>query len=543
MSIVTVNVSLTQAPTPSTLQGTGALLSQGATNTSPGTKTLLTQMSDLTPILTGTKAITSIAQTGGVATATTTQAHGFTVGDTLWLTISGASPAAYSGNFLCTVTTTTAFTYAVPSGTTTPATGTIVYTPEDVAELVAMATTFFAQGSNTGVYVLELGAGNASDGVTFLNTWIQQNPGVFYSYLVPRTWDANSSFLAFLAQFENTTALTYFYVTTTLATYSAYTPLMKCVLWAIEAPAYGVWGANALTAISYASGQVTATTTTAHGVAVGQWFQISGVTPSGYNGWAQAQVGTTGSTLVYNLAADPGSETVLGTLLASRYASTGIPATEFSWAAGMYVRLNYAPSSTNKVPPFDFSFVFGVTPFPTQGNSSLLTAIAAANGTVIGTGAEGGISNTMISGGTTADGNPANFWYAIDWLNINVNLNISNAVINGSNNPAAPLYLNQDGINTLQGVGASTIQSGITFGMIFGTLVQTELDGPSFSRALQAGTYNGYAVINAVPFPAYYKASPSDYKTRTYAGFAVSFAPQNGFEHITFNLQATQFVA
>jgi hypothetical protein len=72
--------------------------------------------------------------------------------------------------------------------------------------------------------------------------------------------------------------------------------------------------ANALTAISWSGGLVTATTTTAHGVQVGQPVEISGVTPSGYNGTYKAASGTTGSTLVYALTANPGTETGLGTL-------------------------------------------------------------------------------------------------------------------------------------------------------------------------------------------------------------------------------------
>jgi hypothetical protein len=239
-AIVTVNVQLNEAPTPSILQGTGALLSQGGTNTSPGTRTLLTQPSSLTPFLSGSKALTGIVQTSGLATATTTSPHGFMVNDTLEITISGAVQAAYNGTFLCTVTTTTAFTFAVPTGTTSPATGTIVYTLEDVAELLAMTTSFFGQGGNTAVYVLELGVGNPTEGVAFLNAWIIANPRIFYGYLVPRTWDANAAFLAFLAQFNSPTAMTYFWVTTTVPTYGVYSALLKCVIPLIECPDYTI---------------------------------------------------------------------------------------------------------------------------------------------------------------------------------------------------------------------------------------------------------------------------------------------------------------
>lgn len=518
-NIVLLNVSQQVAPTPSILQSTGALISQGATNTSPGTSTLLTQLSDLTPHLTGSKAITGISQAAGLATVVCTAAHGFSVGDTLDLTIAGASPVAYNGTFLCTVTTTTQFTFAVPSGTSSPATGTIVYTPEDVSELLAMATTFFAQGVIQSVYILELGPGNPNDGVTFLTAWITANPGVYYSYLVPRTWDANASFLSMLASFEGNTAKTYFFITTTLATYTNYTRLQKCAQTLIEAPQYGVWAANALTAITYSTGVVTATTTTAHGVLPGQYFSISGVTPSGYNGTWLALPGTTASTLVYAVPSSIGSESVLGTLVASYYSSAGIPVLEFSIASVFQKTLSYAPSAANKVTPLSFAFVVGVTPFPIQGNSALLSQLKTANINIIGTGAEGGISNTLVLWGTNMDGNPFNYWYATDWTQINLDLMISNAIINGSNNPTNPLYYNQAGINTLQKVAQNVLNNGVTFGMLL---------GPVYCAA--------------IPFTTYTSQNPGDYAIGRYNGLSATIIPQRGFEQITFNLTISNFV-
>lgn len=191
--IVTVDVSIQTPAAPSALQQTGAFISQGATNTSAQTLTLLTQLSDLTPHLTGSAAVTSITQTSGTATVTTTAPHGFPSSDTVWVTIAGSTIAAYNGTFLCTVTGTSTFTYLIPSGTASPATGTIVYTVEDVAELLAMATTYFAQGTLNSVYVLELGVGSPADGIAALTTYLTANPNTLYAVLVPRTWNAQSS--------------------------------------------------------------------------------------------------------------------------------------------------------------------------------------------------------------------------------------------------------------------------------------------------------------------------------------------------------------
>ncbi|HUZ33885.1 MAG TPA: hypothetical protein VMV19_17525 [Xanthobacteraceae bacterium] len=78
--------------------------------------------------------------------------------------------------------------------------------------------------------------------------------------------------------------------------------------------------ANVFTALTRAlTGGVyvaTATTTSAHGIAVGDDFAVSGCAPAAYNGTWTAITGTTGSTLVWSLgtAVDPGAETTLGQL-------------------------------------------------------------------------------------------------------------------------------------------------------------------------------------------------------------------------------------
>lgn len=528
-NIVQVNVTQTVAPAPATLQQSGALVSQGGTYTSPFTASLLTQLSDLTLLLHGSAAIASISQTAGLATALASVAHGLTIGDTLLLTIAGAAPAAYNGSQLCTVISTTEFTFAVPSATSSPATGTIVYTSSDVAELLAMATTFFANGSGQAVYVLELGPGNATDGVTALTTYITANPnsnytpgavGYFYSYLVPREWDGNASYLAFLNNFNATTSRTYFFTTTTLATYTNYTPLMKCVVAMVESPTYGVYPANALTAISWSGGVVTGTTLTAHSVVPGDWFTIAGCTPNGYNGTFLALSGTTGSTLVYALTTNPGAESVLGTLQASPYANAGVPATEFSLAAAFWQSLQYAPTAVKRVTPYAFSYLTGVTPFPIRGRSALLQTLKTAGINLVGTGAEGGISNTILLWGTTMDKHDFTYWYSVDWVQINLDVILSNVVINGSNNPENPLYYDQDGINRLNTAAIGVMNRAITFGLALAPVT-----------------------VFSVPFSQYVAANPSDYESGLYGGVSITYTPNRGFTSIVANVQVTGFPA
>lgn len=77
-----------------------------------------------------TFAITSITSLSTTATVTTTSAHGLDDGD--YVTIAGASQTEYNGSYQITVTSTTVFTYTFAGSVTTPATGTITGTWENV---------------------------------------------------------------------------------------------------------------------------------------------------------------------------------------------------------------------------------------------------------------------------------------------------------------------------------------------------------------------------------------------------------------------------
>lgn len=72
--------------------------------------------------------VSSLTQTGGTATCTTSSAHYLVTGDVV--EIYGADQTDYVGSFTATVTSNTEFTFSVDSGATSPATGTIyVYPP------------------------------------------------------------------------------------------------------------------------------------------------------------------------------------------------------------------------------------------------------------------------------------------------------------------------------------------------------------------------------------------------------------------------------
>ena len=464
-SIVQIIVTQMIAPTPETLQETGALLSQGGTTLSSGSSALLTQLSDLTSILSAAKTLSGLVWSGSVVTGTTAAPHGWTVSDVVPATIAGVTPSGYNGNFNITITGASTFTYPLasnPGSETIP--GTVILASE--SEILAMATTYFAQGTGHAVYVLELGEGTVAEGVATLSAYLIANPnssytpgasGFYYAYLVPREWDVNSNFLALVASYESTTARTYFFVTTTTGTYSTYTPLMKCIFPLIEAP--------------------------------------------------------------------------------------GVANPEFSCASAFWEWLHYQPSTTNKVTPFAFSFVFGVTPYPVKGNNALLTTLKNANINVIGTGAEGGISDAIILWGTSLDGNDMTYWYSVDWVQINGDLQVSNAVINGSNDPINPLYYDQNGVNRLETRLASVMSQAVTYGLANGTVKQFGLDGPDLVSNLNDGSFTGLVAINAVPFIPYSAENPGDYKIGKYGGLAVVYVPARGFTQIIININVSTFIA
>lgn len=430
-----VNVVVTQqvASAPSTLQRTGAFVSQGGTTLSAGSTQLLTESSDLTSILRPASSISAIEWDTNEVTVTTTAAHGIPSGDTVQIAIAGVVPAGYNGTFAGTATGTNTVTYPLLNN---PGTETTLGTLQlnSAIELAAMGNTFFAQGTTVPVYVLELGANTVANGVTALSLYIEENVGnttlsptpQFYSYLLPTEWDVSEA-QVMAAQYEGTTAQVYFYVTTTLVTYTGWKGI-KSVFAAVQSPS--------------------------------------------------------------------------------------APAVEFSLAAMYWASLAYNPSASNLAHPFEYTYLYSVTPYALSNSQQATLLINGLSW--VGTGAQGGISNTLIEGGTFMDLSPLNYWYCVDWLAINVSQALAAAIINGSNLPTNPLYYNQAGINTLQKVSQATVNNGISFGLILSP-----------------------ATVNAIPFNTYVAQHPGDYATGTYNGLSLTFVPLRGFSSITIYLTAS----
>jgi hypothetical protein len=194
--------------------------------------------------------------------------------------------------------------------------------------------------------------------------------------------------------------------------------------------------------------------------------------------------------------------------------SPAAPVTEVPTANVFNAILNLAPSMINRVTQFAYKYLYGVTAWP-KNNSSIVT-MNTNNVNYVDTGAEGGISNTILKMGVVADSTQINHWYAIDWTNINGHLMLANTIINGSNNTINPLYYDQNGINRLQATLQDVINQGVSFGLIGGT-----------------------PVVSAIDYKTYTAANPTHYALGIYNGLSVIIATQQGFQTITFNLTVT----
>jgi len=216
---------------------------------------------------------------------------------------------------------------------------------------------------------------------------------------------------------------------------------------------------------------------------------------------------------------------------------------EFTMAGMFYWGMQYRATAVTRVAPMCFKYIFGVTPYPLQNNGPFLVDLKRQFCNYIQTGSEGGINYTNVYEGVTADGfDYFNWWWTIDWVQLQINLNLSNAIINGANNPLSPLYYNQFGINFLEAVLAGVMTSGVQFGLVNGPVVQTGYDPATLSQQIQLGTFGATCNVNAVPFLTYTADNPSDYGIGEYDGLSVLFIPSRGFVHILVSVVATNIV-
>jgi hypothetical protein len=379
------------------------------------------------------------------------------------------------------------------------------------AELQTMGTTFFAQGTSIGAYVLELGVQTSgAAGIEALNAWITNNPGIFYAYLVPAAWD-------------NTSEVVGSVIVTTGG--SGYTSAPTVAF------SGGGGGTGATATATIANGAVTAVTITNPGSG---YTAAPTVAFSGGGGTGAAATANLASELniVAGNYASPTGRTYffISTTAAnvatyqpnkSVYAFVPSPTAtsqEFGAAAHFYQWLVNNPSATSPLAPMAYRFLNGVTPWPATGFASQVQTVLSAFGNINLVPPQGGITNTCIFKGTTSDGSQSSWWYGIDWYQIRVTDDLADEVVNGSNEEP-PLLYSQDGVNRLAGVALRDLNTAISFGCAL------------------SGT------ITATSFSAYTTANPANYKAGIYQGLGANIVGQNGFLQVGILLDAIEFAS
>lgn len=578
--IVLVNVSQILAATPDTLQKTGAIVTQGGTTTAAGTATLITAQADLTAILqTSGVAATQLqaayntfsannqagravyvlelgvaANASGTITLNTNPQYGAQANGSITLT---GNPA--NGNTVVINGTTVTFVTGTPSGNqvqiglTAAATslnlqnflsnsvdaGLSLMTYSTIGQVTGITVKAYGAAGNAyvltavGANITVSGAGTLSGGVdpdtlavngtvlTFVPSATTGNNIVvastvsgtvanLYSFLIASS-DANISLMTYSVTGSVITATSIITGTGgnayTLAKSSAHITLSGATLTG------GGAGATAASGIAQLNNWIVANEFFAYAYLLPNgWAADSSLYPfcntySGLNKKIEFYFHVTSG----NFATYKGLKSVF-----AMYAEPTAPSTEFSVASVFAHMLGYAPTATNKVTPAAFCYLYGVTQL-VNPSKSLLTSLKTNNVNYVGNGAQGGISQTILYWGVTADGNDATYWYSADWAQINIAQALANAIINGSNNPLSPLYYNQAGINQLKSVAQSKADQGISFGMILAP-----------------------AVVTAIDFITYTTQNPADYPQGIYNGLALTMTPARGFTSITFQLVVSQ---
>jgi len=412
----------------------------------------------------------------------------------------------------------------VSTGGTTLTTGTYLYCGQlstlqsvlqtsgsgNYAELNTMGTTFFAQGSSVGAYVLELGAqSSGAAGIEALNTWITGNPGQFYGYLLPAAWDNTSEVVGSVI----VTAGGSGYTTAPTVAFSG-----------------GGGGAGAAATATVAAGVVTGITVTNPGSGYTSAPTVT-LTGAGTGATATANLASELNIIAGDYASPTGKTYFFVTTTVANVATyqpnksvyTFVPSPtatsqEFGAAAHFYQWLVNNPSATDQLAPMAYRYVYGVTAWPATGYAANIQTVLSAYGNINLVPPQGGITETCIFKGNTMDGSQASWWYGIDWYQFTVTNDMADEVVNGSNEEP-PLLYNQDGVNQLAGVALRDLNTAISFGCAL------------------SGT------ITATSFSAYTTANPANYKAGIYQGLGANIVGQNGFLSVGILLDAIEFAS
>ena len=238
---------------------------------------------------TGVKTISSITHVNAVATLTTTTAHGLATG--AYVSITGTTPAVYSGVFKITVTSTTAFTYTMASTPTGNAT--VVGTYLNQATTPVNTLMNYTKTSGYSLF----GAAGTDIWDTKPNPATKVFSGITSDKLQSVNLTNSAGHFLIACNGSDPTMIyngtSWFYLATTST-------------------------AQTISSITHVGNVATLTTASPHGLVTNNYVTITGATASDYNGSYVVTV-TGANTFTYTMATTPaanatvvGSYTVLG---------------------------------------------------------------------------------------------------------------------------------------------------------------------------------------------------------------------------------------
>lgn len=467
---------------------------------------------------TGTVNINTIQKVSGSFVVTTAAAHGFTTGNSV--TIAGDSVATYNATW--TVTVTSATTFTIPAGGN-PGNGTggTVTGPALVNSTTAKATVASTAGFIAGTTSVTIsGASPASFNGTY--TVASVPSGTTFTYIVASAQGLATAPGSVATNTNTATAIATAHglaVGSSFTMYGASPTNYNGTFSVASVPnantfTYTVSGtpsANTASGVYLVRGgstSVTATTSAAHGFLVGQTVQISGATPSAWNGSYTITSVPTVTTFTFTTSTVLPTATTLGTASTSTLALVTATVTSHGFSTGDSVIIEgAAPAAHNGtwgpitvVGPNTFTYSTGSALSAPTVPGTVRPVVAKAYATVTAHGYSTG-NQVVIAGATPSAYNGTftitvadadNFFYSPS--STPGGSNTGTSVTSSIQTTTATAVAFNHGYTS----GQSVTISGASPGAFNGSFNITVIDSNTFSYALGSAQGNATGSIVAV---------------------------------------------
>lgn len=162
----------------------------------------------------------------------------------------------------------------------------------------------------------------------------------------------------------------------------------------------------------------------------------------------------------------------------------------------------YELSEVNPLSLFEYKIVKGITPL--SPSSLVLQSLIDNGANWIGEKAD----NTVVFGGTFADGTGFEYYYALDSYLFTLSSSLETAIIKGANNPRQAVYLSQLGIDKMKAICESVSNNFVNYKAIEAFGVSRDKDDIIEN--------NGH--YGAIDFITYKKQYPLNVKNGIYSG-------------------------